>query len=126
MRYRDHINRLIRIDLMVVLENTAIANIGPDEARRILERTCDRVKVRADSNGECLGGEIMDSLRQAGVELGAPHIEILHTRSWLVRSIETLGGEYSAEILQDYEHRIPLSTALRFLNAAIQRTKDSI
>ena len=49
---------------------TAIVNIAPDEARRILERTCDRVKLRANANGECFGGEIMDSLREAGVELG--------------------------------------------------------
>lgn len=108
---------------MVALEETAIANIAPDEARRILERTCDRVKLRANSNGECLGGEIMESLREAGVELGARHIEILETRSLLVHSMELLGEEYPAEILQNYDHRIPLSTALRFLNEAIERTK---
>lgn len=108
---------------MIVLEETAIANIAPDEARRILEHTCERVKLRANSNGDCLGGDIMDSLREAGVELGAHHIEILQTRSLLVHSMELLGEEYPAEILQDYDHRIPLSTALRFLNEAIRRTK---
>lgn len=119
-------NKLIRIGLspvhLVVLKETAIANIAPDEARRILERTCDRVKLRANSNGECFGGEIMDSLREAGVELGAQHVEILQTRSLLVCSMESLGEEYSAEFLQDYENRIPLSTALRFLNEAIDST----
>ena len=102
---------------------TAIANIAPDEARRILERTCDRVKLRANSNGECFGGEIIDSLREAGVEVGANHFEILQTRSFLVRSMESQGEEYAAEILQNYDNRIPLSTALRFLHAAIERTK---
>jgi len=101
---------------------TAIVNIAPDEARRILERTCDRVKLRANANGECFGGEIMDSLREAGVELGANHFEILQTRSLLVRSMELLGEEYPAEILQDYDNRIPLSAALRFLNEAIEGT----
>ena len=109
----------------MVLEETAIANIAPDEARRILERTCDRVKLRANPNGECFGGEIMDSLRQAGVELGAHHIEILQTRSLLVHSMELLGEEYPAEVLQNYDDRIPLSTALRFLNGAIERTKKA-
>jgi hypothetical protein len=108
---------------MVVMENTAIAKIAPDEARRILDRTCDKLKTRADSNRECLGREIMDSLREAGMELGASHIEILQTRSLLVRSMESCGEEYPAEILQDYDHRIPLSAALRFLKEAIQRAK---
>ena len=108
---------------MVVLEKTAIANIAPDEARRILERTCDRVKLRANANGECFGGEIMDSLREAGVEVGANHFEILQTRGLLVRSMESEGEEYPAEMLQNYDNRIPLSTALRFLNAAIEIMK---
>jgi hypothetical protein len=105
------------------MEKTAIVNLAPDEARRILERTCDRVKLRANSNGECLGGEIMESLREAGVELGTNHFEILQTRSLLVRSMELLGEEWPAEILQDYDNRIPLSTALRFLNEAIDKTR---
>ena len=109
--------------LIVVLEKTAIANIAPDEARRILDRTRDRLKLRADYNGECFGGEIMDALREAGVELGASHIGILQTSSLLVRSMELFGEEYPAEVLQDYDSRIPLSTALRFLNEATQSTK---
>lgn len=95
----------------------------PDAARRILERTCDNVKLRANSNGECLGGEITESLREAGVEVGANHVEILQTRSLLVRSMESLGEGYPAEILQDYDNRIPLSRALRFLNEAMNWTK---
>lgn len=96
-----------------------MVNIVPDVARRILERTCDRIKLRANSNGECFGGDIMESLREAGVELGAYHVEILQTRNLLVRSMESLGEGYPAEILQDYEDRIPLSTALKFLNEAM-------
>src|SRR5215467_15186452 len=93
---------------------TAIVNIAPDAARRILERTSDRVKLRANSNGECFGGDIMDSLREAGVELGAHHIEILQTKNVLVRSMELHGEEYPGEILQQYNQRISLCTALRF------------
>jgi hypothetical protein len=37
--------------------------------------------------------------------------------------MESCGEEYPAEILQDYDHRIPLSAALRFLKEAIQRAK---
>lgn len=122
MRYRILSHRLIRIVLMVVTEKAAIVKIAPDEARRILKRTCDRVKLRANANGECFGGEIMDSLREAGVELGANHFEILQTRSLLVRSMEAVGEEYPAALLQDYVHRIPVSTALRFLDEAIVRT----
>lgn len=102
---------------------TAIANIALEDARRILERTCDKVKLRANSNGECFGGEIMDSLREVGIKLGAKHLEILQIRSLLVRSMESLGEEYSAEILQDYENKIPLSMALKFLNHAIEKTR---
>jgi len=105
------------------LEGTAIANTLPDVACRILERAFDKLKLRANSSGECFGGEIMDSLREAGVELGAHHLEILRTRNLLLGIMESLGEEYPARILQDYDNRIPLSAALRFLNQAIERTK---
>ena len=48
---------------------------------------------------------------EAGVELGAHHVEILQTRNLLVFAMESLGEDYPAEILQDCEKRIPLSTA---------------
>jgi hypothetical protein len=123
IRFAFTTNRLVRTGSYGCHGEPAIANIAPDEARRILERACDRVKLRANSNGECFGGEIMDSLREAGVELGVHHMEILQTRSLLVRSMELFGEEYPAEILQDYDQRIPLSTALKFLNEAIESTK---
>jgi hypothetical protein len=63
----------------------------------------------------------MDSLREAGVEIGARHFEILQIRSLLVSSMELLGEEYPTEFLQNYEYRIPLSIALRFLNQAMNR-----
>lgn len=97
-------------------------NIVPDSARRILGRTVEKIKFRANSNGECFGGEIMESLREAGVALGAHHLEILQTRSLLMRTMESLGEAYPAEILQDYENRIQLSKALRFLSEAIDCT----
>lgn len=97
-----------------------MANTVPDVASRILERALERIKLRANSNGECFGGEIMESLREAGVELGAHHIEILQTRNVLVRTMDSFGEVYPAEVLQDYDNRIQLSKALRFLDAAIE------
>jgi len=102
------------------LEENAMANMVPDMAPRILERALERIMLRANSNGECFGGEIMESLREAGADLRARHGEILQTRSVLVRTMESLGEAYPAEILQDYDNRIQLSKALRFLNAALE------
>ena len=49
------------------------------------------------------GGEIMESLREAGVDLGAHHVETLQTRS--ARANHGIVREaYPAEILQDYEN----------------------
>jgi hypothetical protein len=76
-----------------------MANTVPDVAPRILERALERIKLRANSNGECFGGEIMESLREAGVDLGAHHVEILQTRTALVRTMESLGEAYPADIL---------------------------
>jgi len=99
-----------------------MANMVPEMTQRILERTLDMVKLRANSNGECFGGEIMDSLREAGVDLGAHHVEILQTRNLLVRAMESLGEAYPAEMLQDHENRIQLSRVLKFLNTAVDWT----
>lgn len=97
-----------------------MANTVPYVAPRILELAIERIKLRANSNGECFGGDIIESLREAGVDLGAHHVEILQTRRVLVQSIESLGEDaYPAEILQDYETRIPLSKALRLLNTGM-------
>jgi HD superfamily phosphodiesterase len=101
-----------------------MANTVPDVAPRVFERALERIKLRANSNGECFGGEIMESLREAGVDLGAHHAEILQTRSVLVRTMESLGEAYPAETLQDYDNRIQLSKALRFLNAALEWATD--
>jgi len=83
-----------------------MANTVPDVAPRILERALERIKLRANSNGECFGGEIMESLREAGVDLGAHHVEVLQTRGLFVRTMESLGETYPAQILQDYDNRI--------------------
>jgi len=99
-----------------------MTNMVPDSAPRILKRTLEKLKCRANSNGECFGGEITESLREAGVALGAHHVEILQTRRLLMRTMESLGEAYPAEILQDYEHRIQLSKALTFLSEAIDWT----
>ena len=46
----------------------------------------------------------------------------------LVQTMESLGEGYPAVVLQDYENRMPVSTALRYLSEAIdwtQRLKQS-
>jgi hypothetical protein len=60
-----------------------------------------------------------DALREAGVALGVDRLEILLTRTILARTMESLGESYPAEVLQDYQNRIPVSKALRYLNEAI-------
>jgi hypothetical protein len=91
----------------------------PNSARQILERSLDTVRIRANSNGECFGGEIADALREAGVALGVDRLEVLLTRTVLTRTMDSLGENYPAEVLQDYENRMPVSKALRYLSEAI-------
>jgi hypothetical protein len=105
-----------------------MSNIVPNSTPQILERTLDTVRLRANSNGECFGGEIMDAMREAGVALNTDRLEIMLTRAVLVQTMESLGEDYPAMVLQDYENRMPVSKALRFLSAAIgwtQRLKQS-
>ena len=91
----------------------------PNSATQILQRSLDTVRIRANSNGECFGGEIADALREAGLALGVDRLEVLLTRTVLTRTMESLGENYPAEVLQDYENRMPVSKALRYLNEAI-------
>ena len=91
----------------------------PNSATQILERSLDTVRIRANSNGECFGGEMADAMREAGVALGVDRLEVLLTRTVLTRTMESLGENYPAEVLQDYENRMPVSKALRYLNEAI-------
>jgi len=96
-----------------------MGNIVPSSTPQILERTLDSVRLRANSNGECYGGEIMDAMREAGVALRAGRLEILLTRTVLVQTMESLGEGYPAVVLQDYENRMPVSKALKYLTEAI-------
>jgi len=91
----------------------------PNLATQILERALDTVRIRANSNGECFGGEIADALREAGVALGVDRLEVLLTRTVLTRTMESLGENYPAEILQDYDNRMPVSKAIKYLREAI-------
>ena len=96
-----------------------MSNMVPKSAAQILERSLHTVRIRANSNGECFGGEIADALREAGVALGVDRLEVLLIRTVLTRTMESLGENYPAEVLQDYENRIPVSKALRYLSEAI-------
>ena len=37
------------------------------------------MRIRANANGECFGGEIGDAMREAGVALGLDRLEVLLT-----------------------------------------------
>lgn len=96
----------------------------PKSASEILTRTLDTVRIRANANGECFGGEIVDAMREAGAALGVDRREILLTKTFLLRTMESLGESYPAELLQDFETRMPVSKALKYLDEAILRTME--
>jgi hypothetical protein len=96
-----------------------MSHMVPKSATQILERSLDTVRIRANANGECFGGEIADALREAGASLGVDRLEVLLTRTILARVMESLGENYPAEVLQDYENRMPVSKALKYLEEAI-------
>lgn len=62
-------------------------------------------------------------MREAGVALRADRLEILLTRTVLVQTMESLGESYPAVVLQDYENRMPVSRALKYLSEAINWTR---
>ncbi|PYX55707.1 MAG: hypothetical protein DMG76_17375 [Acidobacteria bacterium] len=99
-----------------------MGNIVPNSAPQILELTLDKVRLRANANGECFGGEIMDAMREAAAGLRVDRLEVLLTRTVLVQTMESLGENYPAEVLQDYENPMQVSKALRYLNEAINWT----
>ena len=99
-----------------------MGTIVPKSALEILKHTLDTVRLRADANGECFGGEIADAMRDAGGSLGVDRLEILLTRTLLVRAMESLGESYPTEVLQNFETRMPLSKAINYLNEAIAWT----
>ena len=101
-----------------------MGNMIPKSASEILRRTLDIVRIRANANGECFGGEIADAMRDAGFALGVDRLEVLLTRTLLSRTMESLGETYPAELLQDFATRIPVSKAITYLNEAIGRTAD--
>ena len=100
-----------------------MGNIVPKSTPQILERTLDSVRLRANSNGECFGGEIMDAMREAGLALRVDRLEILLIRTVLVETMESLGESYPAVVLQDYENRMPVSRALKYLSEATNWTQ---
>ena len=100
-----------------------MSNLVPTSALQILEMTLDTVRLRANADGEVFGGEIMDAMREAGVALGADRLAVLLTRTVLVRAMESLGEGYPAEGLQNYENRMRVSVALKYLSEAIEWTR---
>src|SRR5579862_7183103 len=99
-----------------------MSNLVPKSALQILARTLDTVRLRANANGECFGGEIIDAMRESGTALGVDRLDVLLTRTILVGIMESLGEYYPAELLQDYQSGMPVSKALKYLNEALVRT----
>ena len=102
-----------------------MSNMVPKSAMQILERSLDTVRIRANSNGECFGGDIADAVRDAGTALGVDRLEVLLTRTILTRTMESLGESYPAEVLQDHENRMPVSKAIKYLSEAIFWLEES-
>lgn len=100
-----------------------MGNIVPNSAVQILETTLDTVRLRANSNGECFGGQIMDAMRETGLSLRVDRQDILLTRTILVQTMEMLGEDYPAVVLQDYENPMPLKKALKYLTEATNWTQ---
>jgi len=94
-------------------------NMIPKSASELLERTLDTVRLKANANGECFGGEIAEAMREAGITMGVDRLDVLLTETVLARTMESLGESYPAKVLQDFETRMPLSKAINYLNEAI-------
>jgi hypothetical protein len=70
----------------------------------------------------------MAAMREAAESLRVDRLEVLLTRTVLVRTMESLGESYPAEVLQDYDNRMPVSKALKYLREAIDgdRTPEKL
>ncbi len=99
--------------------------MAPALMRPILEKALLSLRDRANANGECYGGEILDCVREAGIALGVSSIEVVLTRGVLMRAMEAEGALDPAGMLQDYENRVPVSEALRYLRRAIARNTSN-
>jgi len=99
-----------------------MATLVPPSALQILERTLDAVRIRANTDGEIFGSEIMDAMRDAGCHLGVDRLEVLLTKTVLLRAMESLGESYPAELLQNHETRMRVSDAAKYLREAIEWT----
>lgn len=89
-------------------------------ALQVLEMTLDLVKMRANADGEVFGGQIGDAMGEVGTRLGMDRLEVLLVRTVLVRTMESLGESYPAELLQNHETRVRLSDAVKYLQGAIE------
>jgi hypothetical protein len=97
-----------------------MANLIPSSALPVLNKTLDAIRFRANANGEIFGGEIMDAMQDAGTVLGVNRLEVLLIRSVLVRAMESSGENYPTDVLQNFETRMRVSDALKYLRAAIE------
>jgi hypothetical protein len=94
--------------------------VVPRSALQILEMTLNVVKMRANADGEVFGSQMGDAMSEAGTHLGIDRLEVLIVRTVLVRTMESLGESYPADLLQNHETRIRLSDAVKYLQGAIE------
>ena len=92
----------------------------PKSALRILEMALELVTIRANADGELFGGQIADAMGEAGNQLGIDRLEVLLVRTVLVRTMESLGEICPSEVLQNYETRMRVSDAIKYLREAIE------
>jgi hypothetical protein len=96
-----------------------MANVIPSSALPVLNKTVDALRFRANADGEIFGGEIMDVMQESASSLGVARLEVLLIRTVLVRAMESLGEYYPAEVLQNFESRMRVSYAIKYLQGAI-------
>jgi hypothetical protein len=97
-----------------------MVNLIPSSALPVLNKTLDAIRLRANANGEIFGGEMMDAMQETGTALGVNRLEVLVIRRVLVRAMESSGESYPTDVLQNFETRMRVSDALKYLRAAIE------
>ncbi len=94
--------------------------VVPKSALRVLEMTLDILTIRANADGEIFGAQITDAMGEVGNQLGIDRLEVLLARTVLVRTMESLGENYPSELLQNYETRMRVSDAIKYLKEAME------
>jgi len=96
-----------------------MANVIPSSALPVLTKTMDALRFRANAQGEVFGGEIVDAMQEAAASLKVDRLEVLLIRNVLVRAMESLGEYYPTEVLHNFDSRMRVSDAIKYLQEAL-------